>query len=498
MKIFTFHSFAISLLGKKIDNEQTSLHNIINQATVLLENDEIDLPYIQLLVLDEYQDVGANTYNFIKTIYSKMAKDKKIIAVGDDDQCINNFGNDKADISFINQYQRDFEQYDEENISSFSRYSLLTNYRSKKNIVDFSNHYSSIIPNKLKVEPLVSFSKEYGEIHLINYKDTSYIQNIVNQVIEDESETIAILSRNNDEVLTIYSQLIANGVKAKYITSKDGFSLGNLIELQEFLSFWQQNNLEESREKFDIKYKTSKNYRLANNVIENFINEYEEDIESSQKYFVTFFEEYLKDIEFEEFEYSKVDVIVSTMHKAKGKEFDSVYLCMDENFIKDDYEKRLLYVAITRAKKRLTIHTKDNVFNFMGEYCNTISEYTKFEPEPNRIVFVMGLGDIALSNKYSASGIRHTNPISGEKAHIIQGQFGFEIHKNGKQIGKLSGINPNYPNRLSNKINQKLQQRYSLEQEVDIDYVVNWFDKTTNENYKQVLCKVYMIKEPNF
>lgn len=496
MKIFTFHSFAISLLGKKIDNEKNQLNDVINQATILLEEGRIELPHIQMFVLDEYQDVGAITYRFIKTIYSKMAKDSKLIAVGDDDQCINNFGKDKADISFISKFQSDFEQQNEDTKSTFSNYSLLTNYRSKKNIVEFANLYSqTVLSDRLKTEPLVSSSENDGEINLVKYKNTNYIPNIIKQVIQDESETIAILLRNNDDILNVYTELIASGINAKYLAKKDGFSLGNLIELQDFFKFWKESDLENAKQKFDKNYQLSKNYWIANQVIEKFVNEYEDQIQSNQKYFITVFEEYLKEIEFEEFEYAKTDVVVATMHKSKGKEFDSVYVGVDENFMKDDYEKRLLYVAITRAKKKLNIHTQDiSLLNFMDPYCDNISEYEKHEPEPNRIVFLMGLGDLHLSNRYSATGIKQTNPIAGESATIIHTNLGYIIQKNGIQIAKLSKINTNNPDNISNKIAQKIQQGYTLESKVDIDYIVNWTDTTSNDEYKQVLCKVYMSK----
>ena len=162
MKIFTFHAFAAHLVGKKID-ENNRLQDVIEIATKMLRDKTVTLPYVQMLVLDEYQDVGFKTYEFIKTIYENMSKDKKIIAVGDDDQCINNFGNDKADIVYISQFQKDFQEFfdddDEaanseaffsEKESNFKEYSLLTNYRSKKNIVEFANQLtqlSQIKPN---------------------------------------------------------------------------------------------------------------------------------------------------------------------------------------------------------------------------------------------------------------------------------------------------------------------------------------------------------------
>jgi ATP-dependent DNA helicase RecQ len=49
-------------------------------------------------------------------------------------------------------------------------------------------------------------------------------------------------------------------------------------------------------------------------------------------------------------------VLVSTMHKAKGREFDNVFMMPTRRKALSDEEKRLWYVAMTRAKKRLHIY----------------------------------------------------------------------------------------------------------------------------------------------
>src|SRR4029079_14161673 len=49
-------------------------------------------------------------------------------------------------------------------------------------------------------------------------------------------------------------------------------------------------------------------------------------------------------------------IFVATIHKAKGKEFDNVILLLKDFNINSDEQKRLFYVAITRAKSTLTIH----------------------------------------------------------------------------------------------------------------------------------------------
>lgn len=44
------------------------------------------------------------------------------------------------------------------------------------------------------------------------------------------------------------------------------------------------------------------------------------------------------------------DVVVSTIHKAKGREFDDVYMLISDGYLRDDHLMRRYYVGITRAK----------------------------------------------------------------------------------------------------------------------------------------------------
>ena len=50
-------------------------------------------------------------------------------------------------------------------------------------------------------------------------------------------------------------------------------------------------------------------------------------------------------------------VVVSTIHKVKGREFDDVYMLIADSPYKDEQLFRQLYVGMTRARNRLFIHT---------------------------------------------------------------------------------------------------------------------------------------------
>ena len=502
--IMTFHAFALQLIGRNI-NETNSLNEAIQIATQGLKDGSLNVPFKTMLILDEYQDVSKKTFSFVEAVFEKMEANKRIIAVGDDDQCINNFeGEDRADISYMSIFETTFSKnnnYDENDESSegFSKYTLVSNYRSAQNIVYFANSFAQTIPDRLKANPLISYNSHQGYIRITKYQpQASMFTKIVEDVIADPSEQIAILCRTNNDVLTIYSMLKAKNINVKYLTSKDGFKLGQLVELQDFLLQWKNSTFNEAQQWLEIYYAKSSNLPLAKKVIERFLNEYNQsDLEL--QFLLPIFEDYIYDIEFDEFEATKAKVIVSTMHKAKGKEFDSVYVMVNKNFIKNDYQRRLLYVAITRAKENLYIHTQDDCFQYFEVGANVVIEVTELFDDPNEILLTMGLKDISLGSEAAAKGIALTNPMAGEEVIINKNKnsnntYWFNFSKNLGTVGVLASVNGS-KERVSNIILEKETQGYRLEKSAVINYVVRWKDSISNNEFDQLLCMIRLKKD---
>ena len=86
--------------------------------------------------------------------------------------------------------------------------------------------------------------------------------------------------------------------------------------------------------------------------------------------------------------------MISTIHKAKGKEFDNVYMLISDNYLKDAHLMRRYYVGITRAKNRLSIHTNSNCFNHLNvdQYFIDSKEYAM----PEEIVLQLSHKDVYL------------------------------------------------------------------------------------------------------
>ena len=105
---------------------------------------------------------------------------------------------------------------------------------------------------------------------------------------------------------------------------------------------------------------------LLENCLAAFNEEY-----PTRKYF-TDFENFLLESQLEDFTRSKdSEVVVSTIHKAKGCEYDNVYVSLKGLHNVTDQERRMVYVGMTRAKNNLSVHF-DNADIFTDEVSRAV------------------------------------------------------------------------------------------------------------------------------
>lgn len=501
MEIITFHALAVKIVGKELNNDN-ELNQVISGATQMLRNGYV-LPLKTLVVLDEYQDVSLRSYQFIQAIYQAFNKECRIIAVGDDDQCINNFpGADGANIRFMNSFANDFGQLPEgEELlqstanSEFAAYSLTRNYRSKANLVEFSSAFARNLPKRLKTQPLQADRQELGQINIYRYSNNdSLINAAVSAIIQQPMIKCALLLRTNEEVLTAFSLFQAAGIKARYLTDNEGFNLGQLAELQDFLEHWRMCGKFSVADDWLRHYSAkSQDLPLALEIIERFYDEYEEQIARAETHFMDVFSDYLREIEFGEFNRSNCDIVVATMHKAKGKEFTNVYVVVNSLPEINDFELRLIYVALTRARYNLYIYTASNIFDNLAQLANQYVSCENLPPSAIPITYLMGLGDVYLGNSTAQKGISQTKPLAGEQLQIVStnNNSTFTISKNAKEVARLSRPENNL--RLSYKLQQKLASGYLLDKSCTVEHVVKWLDSNKQQVYYQVLCQIRLL-----
>lgn len=485
--IYTFHSYALKLSGRKVEKQKNALlKDIIAQTTCLIESNEITVPFKTVMVLDEYQDISADGFRLIKALANANENKKRIIAVGDDDQCILS-GVNGADVKFIDFFTQEFGRNEEGDIS-FRKYELLINFRSKNNIVSYSNEFIKGVSKRYKQNELRANSTQKGELRIVLCKTTYLTQPAILEVkrLLEEGRKIAVLAYSNDEVAEIYALLLDNGIEASYLLDSNGYSLKDLVELVALNSYLKdeeidEESLQEAYEKTKIRYKYSKNISLVGRIIKEFIDTHE-------IYSRSLWEGYLDEISIDQFVSNKKRVIVSTIHKSKGKEFDAVVLIAHNQELTDD-ARRLFYVGMTRAKECLSIITDNPMFTQYKKESATLIKDESDYPEPNLKIFMMGLQDLYLSFG-GGQDIQGEDILAGSEANISSYQKDesdpYYIEQNGLMIAKFSKF-------MHSKVKEKESRGYEIVFIV-IENVVVWNDEKTNRYKQQPLCRIVMQK----
>ena len=389
VEIKTFHSYCFDLLGKVGTLDKAD--KILQLTVERIRNGEVEQNRITkgVLVIDEAQDMDANEFALVKTLMDRN-DEMRLIAVGDDDQNIYTFRG--ADSKYFKEFIQE---------GSAAKYELIENYRSKKNLVEFSNHFVEQIYNRFKKMSIVPIQKGNGKIKIIKYSSSNLIVPLVKDILTAElTGSTCILTKTNEEALQITGLLLNNKIPAKLIQSNDGFNLYNLAEIRAFLSdikFYDdfpkinKEDWNNAKRKFAKEQDLSSKYDLCVSIIKDF-----QETHPKVKY-KSDFEVFIRESKIEDFTYGDIETInVSTIHKAKGKEFDNVYLLLDNFDARSDDKKRELYVAMTRAKQNLTLHTNNKYFRNIDveqlEYINNSDTYLP----PNELTLQLSHRDINL------------------------------------------------------------------------------------------------------
>lgn len=483
IKITTFHSFCFQLLGMLGDLNKSK--SVIRQCIEAIKDEEIDLGSIvnkSVLLLDEFQDVNLEEWQLIQTII-ETAKDIRVIAVGDDDQNIYEFrGSSNAYMmEFANHYKA-------------SKYTLLRNYRSSANIVNFNNQWLKRIPKRLKHGILEAVNETSSEkIDIIRYSSKHLEKPLVDRLIQENHHgTRAVLVRTNDEALMMNTFLRDAGQKTKLVTGLDGFSLDHLYELRTFTAYLRDHKNDTglifkkewdgAKIHFHSIHQSSIHYELCKEIILKFERAF-----IKQKPLIEWYE-FVREIKIEDvIDEDKKVILVSTMHKSKGKEFDHVYLLMDNYTLENTESKRLFYVACSRAKQNLQIHSNVSYFDHMTEELVEHNNYEGNQQPPDYFEIILGHKDINLSSskfdKYHIGKLK-----SGDNLKLGGKKFenGFALGLGNQEGGNVLLFSQNF---ITEKYNKYLKKGYQLI-EGKVEYLVYWYDSKAEKEYRIVLPKV--------
>lgn len=280
-----------------------------------------------------------------------------------------------------------------------------------------------------------------------------------------------------------------NNVQAKLIHSNDGFSLYNLNEVRYFLSHLNLADdvytisdeiwLNAKREVVN-KFRNSTKLEILGNIIKDF------EATNPKKKYKSDLEVFIRESKLEDF-FSENDetIFVSTIHKAKGKEFDNVFLMLENFNSATDEAKRLLYVAMTRAKTNLTIHLNSNFLdNLTADNLERI-ENKEIHLQPNELAMHLFLKDVWLDyfinrqNSISQLTSGDTLTINGDEC----------LDTKGKSVLKFS-------KQFVGQIESMKTKNYELKS-AKVNFIVYWKKEDTEQEVKIILPELYFERKNN-
>jgi ATP-dependent DNA helicase RecQ len=361
-----------------------------------------------------------------------------------------------------------------------TRYELVENFRSKSNIVDFSNQFVERIKHRLKNNPIMPVSPKNGRIKLVRYNGCDLITPTVNDIVSAElMGTTGVLTMTNEEALKITGLLSKKGFSAKLVQSNNGFNLYDLLEVRYFLDQFKlaedvniinDDMWADAKWKLKEKFGGSSNWEICKNLIRDFElanpkSKYRQDVEL-----------FVRESNLEDF-YGDIGetIMVSTIHKAKGREFDNVFLMLNQINVETDDKLRQLYVAMTRAKTNLTIHYNgDYLEAIQTEALIKVFDKVTYLP-PNQLVMQLTHKDVLLD--FFALRQYLISPLNSGDELTVKGEFCLNLK--GAPVLKFSKL-------CSNQIEGLMQKNY-VPAGANIRFIVYWKKKDSTEDEIKII-----------
>lgn len=415
-------------------NEQLKQLNLldyqdqINHLVYLVEHHpEILEKYsYEHIMVDEFQDTNTKQLDIILELYNNE-KVKSLMVVGDDSQAIYGFNHATQEIILkFHQYVEDVEDI-----------YFVENFRSTPQIIKVANLLNGL--NKHKIDKTLVSKASDGEkpkLMAFNTQQDEYkaIANMIKEKLDNgiAPQNIAVIARTRSELINIEKYLAEHNIPTVLDVSDKLINYPNIqimislvdffenteldFNLLEFLYIFQGDKIESmsperiqlfveilkaelieeyeslqtEEEKINFYFKTIQPLAEQDVIVQGFVEELKEknfktvhDLFSYLKKLVLFNDD--KQVVKKDVTYKAVVLI--TAHSSKGKEYDIVFNTIDNfnyNNIEEkelEEERRLLFVAVTRARKELyiTYHQNMDRVKIKGAYCKFADELQAVE-----------------------------------------------------------------------------------------------------------------------
>lgn len=401
LKIFTFHGLAKRYCQEKLNNKEFSEWESTLLSTLRDTPGEIfgGLGNLKHILVDEFQDINTVRIKLLKDL--QLLTKSHLFIIGDPNQSIYGYERENEGGSLSPwPYYKDFNQ-----IFNPSIFKLFKNHRSYPKILevaskllDLPEDQKDLIPSPIR-QPEEDYLKEYVQIFDTTVQKADWwtsLEGLTNEKIGGKSyKQIAVLFRTNNEVYRGFQKIRSlniTGIRIR-IQGSLPYEFIRIRECFEVIHFIKKKQGNLVRSKFETEigaeinrlitaYPTWNQFYLR--VIQSLILEFLSDEEDNLTFLglldylvemgikddgqlFKIYEKY-RDQFFQGLE--EVEIVLSTMHKVKGLEFDCVVVppsfsnlplrdfAFDESgklaeIIEE--ESRLTYVAYTRARFRLLV-----------------------------------------------------------------------------------------------------------------------------------------------
>lgn len=422
--VLTYHAMALRLTGTSLAaadrvDRAIDFQQVLKDAVELLEgksdafldaDDARDrlLQQYEYIFVDEYQDIDEMEYALVSALAGRGRQGDddfklSIMAVGDDDQNIYSFKG--ANIEFIRRFQSDYP--------SQITY-LVENFRSTQNIISASNHLIQRAGDRMKVDHPIRINRSrqtdpaggvwykrdvlsQGQVRLFTAPGSPNLQSqlVFSELVRTKEldaqlvwGEVAVLARTHESLQPLRALLSGAGIQyelarrdsvrgqLQLMRSREGWAArewltereGRLIRLADFRAWTLDALRREPTNPYWVDLTTVAE-ELGGDLDELELPPatildalYEASQDSSQNG-------------------DAAAVKLLSAHSAKGLEFNHVIVMDCGDWRTSDDERRLLYVAMTRAKQSLTVFRVDNGRNTLLSDLSTVEGVQSLLPD---------------------------------------------------------------------------------------------------------------------
>ena len=391
--VMTCHALAMRLTGESFIRranrvEEPDFEASLRNATALLKGDgaapeEADdmrdrlLAGFRWILVDEYQDIEENQYALISALAGRTmpdADDKiSLFAVGDDDQNIYSFAG--ASVKYVRQFEEEYHA---------QTFHLTQNYRSSKHIIEASNSVIAPALDRMKVDAQISINRQrrndpeggdwafvdpvsLGRVQVlpVGRTPTSQARAAIDELkrmsklknAEWDWASCAVVARNWRFLDPVRSICEEEGIPVE-MANEDFTGLWFLRETHALREWLTKRESGVVSSELLIEFLDSLPPNRWVKLLREGVTEYEEETggaENPTAHFIEWLAEWSRDVR-----QRQQGLLLLTAHRVKGLEFDHVVV-LDGNWSSisrgedRDAPRRLYYVAMTRAKKSLTL-----------------------------------------------------------------------------------------------------------------------------------------------